>query len=495
MTTPGGTRRACAVAVRPLPRFARACGSIAVRPLPRFARACGSIAAALALAACKKDYAHVYVQSADPALTSAPAQIDVLAYAGGASTAFSYTGSFVPRDGQSTPSSDFVLELDGHDGADVEVRVSVPTGGVASGGDARVARPANGAAVVLPLAPAESTLGQARIDAAGGRSIAFYGAQGVAIAWPDPTGVVLRVVKSVDVATVTRDTLVSSDTGATSVDVASPEAPAPDIVAVVWRGADGQGSALGFTASDKATHGPVPIGAADEVRVACALTSAPFRIVALRRHGGAVSASLLDATTASLGAFDVAVGSVDALVGAVVTADSSVVFGARAGGASTLYRVTSQGAIAGSSPVPGDLRAIATTADGTRVLAASVAGGALHVGSYFAATLTPGDDRVVAPWTSPPDPLAGVVLSDCLVGWPEVRNDGSSVVDVRAQYLDLSGAPVASSHFANATLAGDHFAPGAACLSATSAYVTFVGRADPTAVAGSIVFRGVASAP
>jgi hypothetical protein len=451
----------------------------------------------LLAAACSQDYVHILVESASNQLTLAPVTVDAEAYGGGERSDLSYQTIFtIPADGEGPlPYTDFNIAFDSG-GGEVDLRVSVADTPTLWNGDVRLNLPGDGRSISLLLYAGETPVASTRFLDGDIHSLALF-SRGLALAWPDPAGVALRIERDADNPGA-RPQLVVPDSGASQVRIMSrpgKSADGPDLFALTWVGSDDRAHLL--TQQETTMFDPEDIGPATDVHVACAPQDADFDLAAVVLDGSDATMILRDETGAgSRGAFPVGT-SVRNVRGLAVTADSSIVVALEEGNRWMLKRFDQLGDLHAEADLNGEVAAMTLTADGVLVLSAVRAGESLEIQAHYVADLTSFRDPapVVTADRLPEGLFSRVALSDCAVAWPELRQDASGVVDLRVLDLDSEGNPSGASRFLNAVTDGYHFAPTAACFSPTRAYASFISITDTAALSGGVRIRQIPPAP
>ncbi|MBI4821167.1 MAG: hypothetical protein HY791_33210 [Deltaproteobacteria bacterium] len=453
-------------------------------------------AVAYAVCGCGSDWVRVVVEGSSPDLTAIPALVEVSVYGGGLGTSYSYTDTLERREG-SLPFTDSVVVFDDETSETVTVRTRVTTP-LAFGADATLALPAEGSDLLLQLAAGERSIARSARFSSGDVGVVASFKGGLVFAWPAQDGVKVAELREPDasLSAVTRERSVSSETGASSVRIASrPDSASfgSDLYAVVWR--ETGGSAKLAAGTPGGLTSAVDLGPADSVHVACARKGVGFDVATAKISGGSADAMVFGvsgSTIASARPSHRLKDGAASLVGVTVALDAVIVAG-RTDSGSWLARWD----LGGEPTVidtPGSARSISRSIDGNRVFLATELGGSLVVESYFANSLAKaGESEPIArlPFV-PEQPRARVSISECLISWPEVRADGSELVDVRAQLFDTNGQPSGVSTLMNVDSAGHHFAPTSVCASPARGYVAFFAEASDS-LSGSLWLRRVPS--
>jgi hypothetical protein len=432
----------------------------------------------IALLGCRKsDYAHVYLEGADPELTVSPVDMNVDVTGAGALRSFEYTGKVVARSAGATPSTDFVLTFDDSPSGAVDVRAWTQTATILWGADTRIDVPAQGRELHLPLNAGETRFSRARLTD-GAKNAALFGASGLAMAWLAETGVTYRVELNPD-RLLALDTILEPDPNASRVRVVSRPATGfgSDLFVVTWKGGDGHFRVHTRTRTDESPT--VDLGPFDDLVAACSKAGARADIVVVGARGGSLFARALGADgqpSADESAVN-GISGVSAIVARTVLPGDRVAVALRTTAGAAVARASAFESVALSAPIDGDVRALAASGDGTRLLVASAsAQGEMRLAALFLDSLQPAaPTHVVGTRTPNDDPRVTVAsLDSCVLVWPEVRDGPLAAIDLRFVPLDLEGAPIGPAHYANVGETDDHFYPSAVCASPTRYFVTMI---------------------
>jgi len=456
---------------------------------------------ALAAAGCGEDYVRIVIEGSAQDVSATPVGISISVYGGGEATRYDYTDTLETR-GSNVPSSDSVVTFSDGAPSRVVVRAKVTTP-VTWGADTKLSLPAEGSTVRLQISPGERDVAtNARFDGGDGTTATVFRG-GLAFAWATLEGLKVAELRQPDanVSAVTRERLLTSDPGVSHVRIAARPGTstfASDSYAVAWR--DGGLETHLVIVDSGRTSSTLSLGTSDDVQLALARPGLAFDAVAVLRKG-----SVLEAQTFTIDSSGEPVvlatptpvlqsNPVDQIIGVVTTADAFVV-GARSAEKTLLAKSGPGGEGYLEATLDGQARAIARSIDGNLVFLANDLGGTLSLESHFAGDLAPagGFARFGKLPFVPEHPRARVSISECAIAWPEIRDDGSGLVDLRVELLDDNGRPRSSPVYANIDDSGDHYSPTAVCVSPTRAYVAFFAEMPDNPVTGTLRVRRVPS--
>jgi hypothetical protein len=445
------------------------------------------------------DYARIMLQSSDPRV-GASLKLQILLSGGGRASQFSYTTdlSRPPPD-----LSDFTLTFDPTSPREVDVRaITRPSAqAVDWGGDLHLVLPGAKKTYSLELYVGEQTLPPKIPSPADGDldSIAPYGAQ-AAIAWPTKDDRVAAVPGNIDNDRLTGSIDRPPEFGTAVKKVRVTSRPSSsftsEIFVTSWIEADSRPT-LRSELRNLATTEPQTIdnlSGVTDFRVALD----PSRTARLP----VVSAVLVDNRVVVYGHDDTgalltarieipALTSVTALVGAVVTPNETLSL-VVTGNEDRLVQISlgnddSLGTLVAEQTLSGVPVAMSTTADGSRILVATVtdAGdpekGTLRLQAFSASNPTPTTPEPIKVAPFPfviGDPASRVALSSCAVAWPQARADGLSAIDVWYSQLDFDQKP-SPPHVAHVSQENSHWSPSIACFSATNIMATMLTGPNP----------------
>jgi hypothetical protein len=439
------------------------------------------------------DYVRVVVRGTDPALTVSTLELRVALAGGGNGSSFKYDASAKSaKPGEPPPDlSDFTVSFGAGAGGEVDVRLATRPSGQAFdwGGDARVELPGGGRTVTITLAPGEDERLPAINPLDGDvASAASYAGQ-IVLAWP-------TLSRKVSLLSVNPDRLPGFErppeygTNPSKLRVASrPSSDFPsEIFAAVWL--DQASVPTIKTETRTQAFEPVAIGTltrASDVHVACARReleqTSPSVATAVLIEGRVLVHTHADSGATTRGPLgNPALDRVNRIVGIAVTPDDTVTLAINGNGSSLVQMDAATGNIVQAAPVSGQAVAMSFSADGSRLLVASVAGvgeqATLQLETFSVRKPTPTQAAalVVSRFSYVPGTaFSRVSLGSCGIAWPELRADGSGLTDVRFQQLDSDGHPVGDAHFANVSTKDHHYAPTLVCLSPRRAFLTMIG--------------------
>lgn len=455
------------------------------------------LAVILASASCgDEDYVRVTVQSNEAGFALA-SDVRVVVSGGGRSASKEYR----PRPEALT--TDFVVAFDEAAGTEVDIRVTTRPSGAAVdwGGDLRVTRPGGARTLPLVLAPGESTVSEVAVLDGDMQTAAGYG-EGVALGWPTSAGTV--AILPITPGRPPGDRFPQFGERVARVRLASRPSNASSLFAAAWLD-KGAVPTLRVQRRDAEPGPPVAIGnerRASDIQVALSRTTSlePAIATAILVDGRVKVFAHDEAGAVTSGPLEpVDLDRVNRIVGIVVTPDGTVTLAVNGGGGRLVQLDAASGAVRHVTPLVGQAVALALSADGTRLLVASVDGvGAagrllLDVFSVKTPTRTTDAPADLGPYEFVPGvPTSRVSLASCAVAWPERRRDGSAGSDIRFRELDGNGAPLPGARLANVATVGRSFAPSVVCLSESRAFVSFV-TSDVDETTGKLAIRALPS--
>ena len=433
--------------------------------------------ALLGLVACSDPYIVVTVEGANPELTVAPVEVRVGFYGDDRRIDFDYTARLEPREEGGVPATDFVVVLRELN-SEAQLRVAIPTITTTWFADARITE---AGAINLPLFAGERAVTTASLGNGDHETSVLFGT-GIAIAWVDSGGVQVRIERDPD-RLISRAEVVVADSAAKGLRLGSRRNAlgyGPDLYVVGWVGGDGMARVRVTTLTMK--YLVRDLGPAEELSIGGAFKGAAFAAAIATRAGGTLRVLTINDSGVPTPPLDpglVLGAGATAIVGVAVTREGILV-GWRANGGSRLTLVGNDGTIRGEQLIDGDLIGLSLTSDASRLLTLQRRQLELFQVTYFP-TLDPTGVEVDL---GPISLGSRASLSECVAAWPEVRNDGTNVTDLRFAILDADGLIDGEPHLLNSEDVGDHIAPTAVCASQTRAYATFFERAaitDPVA--------------
>jgi len=467
---------------------------------------------------CKEDEAdhvRVLVRSEEDGLARASLSLEVDVAGGARATSFRYASTPDPApsrgEGGAFDVSDFTLSFDAAQAGAVpwvEVGVRTRPGGelVDWGGDAVITLPGSGRTVPLLVTRGETFL-QNVFVLDGDLQVATSYAGQIALGWP--SSVMAGGVQVLAIDPERPQSLERPDDpfgkGARKIRVASrPSAEgSSDLFATSWIG---EGSVpmvrVQSRTSKPADLVPQRVGqsfTAADLQVGCARGELRPPIVSALLGDGRVVVHAHDARGATAsGAFaSESLRRVNRIVGLGVTANDTATVVVNGDTSKLVQLDLRSGATLHEVALDGTAVSASESADGSRLLVASVIGAEtsqprLQIQSL---TLDPparaGDPVVIGETALVPGvPASRVSLASCAVAWPVVRSDGSKLIDVRYRLIDAEGRPSGDAHLANVGRADHHFSPSVVCLG-PRAYVTFLGAASPAGPSGRLQIRSL----
>lgn len=460
------------------------------------------------------DYVRVVVRTNDPTVSISVLDLRVAVFGGEQKTSFSYQAQ--PKKAARAPGSpdlsDFTVSFGKSPPPEVDLRIVTRPSGKAFdwGGDAHVTLPGDGRAISLTLTAGEQDLHAANPLDGDAQSITGYGG-GVAVAWPTTTAGNTRVsavsINPERVQGLERPGELGTGIKKPRVASRPSESFTSDLYVTSWIEESARPTLRAEVRNQKTDDTPKLIDnlpGTTDLHVACDSSKTarlPIVSAALAENRVVVYGHDETGNNVTKRIESPGLTPVNGIAGIVVTPDETLALAVNGNGARlvqiSLRNDNSLGSVVSEQPLTGTPVAMSRTADGSRLLVATVrnAGdprrGELLLQAFSSKNPAPSGDPVrVAPYPfTAGDPASHVALSSCAIAWPQRRTDGTNLTDIWFNQLDLDQKPTGEPHVANVSQEGHHWAPSIVCLSTQRVYATFFSGPDTHAANATLTMR------